>query len=378
MSQTKPKILYLVHAYHRGAGTEQHVNFLVSGLSTTYETYVVVPNQGKLYLLANDKVVLEFDCVEAGFPITPIELPQMQEKLKKIVDHVKPHIIHVQHIVRWPLNILSALSQYGAKLVMSFHDYYAFTPLFTMEGIEHASETLTSAYSLRMFGNDISEYLKSRRRIIDQGLKCVNKLIVPSQYLANKLQAEFPYDFQVIEHGIPQFSVIKQANKSKLPRFAYVGNLLPQKGYEIALQAMRVLREKYPDFSMKFFGGVQKLEAEPGLEYEGYYERSELPRIMGQIDVGIIPSKFAEPYCMVLSEFWLSGIPVIASDIGALADRVVDGQNGLKFRTADVNDLVAKISWFIENDSWKTWKISRPRLVDEMLVEYDKFYRALI
>ena len=35
-------------------------------------------------------------------------------------------------------------------------------------------------------------------------------------------------------------------------------------------------------------------------------------------DVAVIPSVFAETYCLVLSEMWMAGLPVAVSDIGAL------------------------------------------------------------
>ncbi len=59
-----------------------------------------------------------------------------------------------------------------------------------------------------------------------------------------------------------------------------------------------------------------------------------------QADRFIIPSRH-EPFGIVVLEAWSSGAPVIASNIGGLGRLVVDGRNGVKFESDNLDSLLA-------------------------------------
>ena len=56
-------------------------------------------------------------------------------------------VIHVQHFLHWPLTVIDRAVDYGVPVVVSFHDFYAVTPLFTMQGAEDPEQTFTAAWS---------------------------------------------------------------------------------------------------------------------------------------------------------------------------------------------------------------------------------------
>ena len=72
----------------------------------------------------------------------------------------------------------------------------------------------------------------------------------------------------------------------------------------------------------------------------GRYESHELPRLMEQIDWVVVPSRWWENSPLVIQEAFAYGRPVISSDIGGMAEKVVDGVNGLHFRAGDPLSLV--------------------------------------
>ncbi len=61
------------------------------------------------------------------------------------------------------------------------------------------------------------------------------------------------------------------------------------------------------------------------------YQREDLPRLMAKLapDAALIVPGVAETFSYTLSEMLSLGLPVIATDVGALGERITDGENGL-------------------------------------------------
>ena len=68
---------------------------------------------------------------------------------------------------------------------------------------------------------------------------------------------------------------------------------------------------------------------------------------------------------------------LITKHFGALGNRVIDGINGRKFRPGDINDLAEVINWFIETESWRTWRLPTPRIAYDLAADHDALYRSL-
>jgi glycosyltransferase involved in cell wall biosynthesis len=69
------------------------------------------------------------------------------------------------------------------------------------------------------------------------------------------------------------------------------------------------------------------------------YRQKDLPAILSNIDVIVIPSLWHETFSIVAREALLSGTPVVASEVGALPEIVEHEQNGLLVPAGDVDAL---------------------------------------
>jgi len=92
----------------------------------------------------------------------------------------------------------------------------------------------------------------------------------------------------------------------------------------------------------------------------------------------IFPSELYETFGLSIIEAFACGVPVIASNLGAMQEMVEDGQNGLLFRAGDAEDLAQKVAWAWSNvDSMQ--KFGRnARLKYEAKYTADKNYVALM
>ena len=299
----------------------------------------------------------------------------MSDSLNKILYEIKPSLVHVQHFLNWHIGVLEDLVSYGVPVVMSFHDYYALTPVFTLEGAEDPPKCFSPEYSKKIFGKDLSPYLSARRSSILKSLSSFSKLIAPSSSLVQDLRSVYPFRYEVIEHGIKPFPLGHTASQTKKLRFGYLGGLVRQKGIADLLQGFELARTKNANIELHVHGG--KLDPEPdGVISYGHYNQDDLTAVLNTFDVGVIPSIFRETFCLALSEMWRAEKPVMASNIGSLKQRIEHQKNGYLFQFGNVLEISNGILWFAGNDDWKNWKMPPVKLATEMVKEYESIYAS--
>jgi len=63
----------------------------------------------------------------------------------------------------------------------------------------------------------------------------------------------------------------------------------------------------------------------------------------------VVPSECYENFPVTIVEAFATGLPVIASRTGSLAEIVRDHENGLLFRSGDSSDFAATIEWAVQH-----------------------------
>lgn len=376
----KPRILYLSHCYFNRGGVEEHTRDLATGLDTDFDIRIVAPGEGRIAVIERGQLCFTLPVDDPVWPITPIYQPTTFRSLQEIISSFAPDLIHVQHFYNWPLGMLELVTSSSIPTVISFHDYYAVHPIYTIQGAADTIEALTSQYSITALGQDITPYLQQRKDYLDNCFAKAKSLVVPSNYLAQELRKVYNRDFRVIEHGIPGMELDPPTTSDRI-RFGSLGSKLVQKGWLELLAAFSQVRARGYDCELLFIGGgaAEPPEGLPGVKYHGPYDRTQLGKLLPLFDVGVLPSLFAETFSYVLSELQAGGKPVAASKIGTLGDRITDGINGRHFKAGDIEGIANTLIWFIENeDTWRSWRIPKPRGIGDMLNDYRSLYLQLI
>lgn len=197
------------------------------------------------------------------------------------------------------------------------------------------------------------------RRALDEA----DTLLCPSRFVADYFVANFGVEQapRVIGNGVDS-DVAGPANRAVTRhrrdsgtalRLASVGVLVPHKGINVVLEALRIAR--IGEVSYVVFGETTEpylselrdsAAGVSGLEFKAYgrFEPSELPFLLGNVDAVVIPSIVWETYSIVAREALACGVPVIASRLGALSEAVRDGENGLLFDPHDTAGLGSILS----------------------------------
>jgi glycosyltransferase involved in cell wall biosynthesis len=137
-------------------------------------------------------------------------------------------------------------------------------------------------------------------------------------------------------------------------RLLLVGGIDHRKGQDIAVRAVDLLRRRGVDARLRlvgrdvnarFAGEVRALVGELGLErsvtFEG--EVTSMGAIYCEADAVIVPSR-GEWTPLVIMEALVRGLPVIASDVGGVAEMLEAGRLGLLTRVDDPADLAEAIA----------------------------------
>ncbi|AFY71623.1 glycosyl transferase group 1 [Thalassoporum mexicanum PCC 7367] len=162
----------------------------------------------------------------------------------------------------------------------------------------------------------------------------------------------------------------------------YVGRLSVEKGLDVLLSAWEKLGDRIP---LKIVGDgplatdvVAVTQTNPQIEWLGRLPMAQVYDLMGAATGLIISSKWYETFGRVAVEAFAKGTPVIAANLGAIAEIVDAGRTGLHFRVGDSDDLAAKVELLL-SDQLKLQQM-REQARTEYVQKYtaDRNYQELI
>jgi glycosyltransferase involved in cell wall biosynthesis len=173
----------------------------------------------------------------------------------------------------------------------------------------------------------------------------VGRYIALCQFARDKLLATgLPADRVVVK---PNFTPDRHADADlRGPRSGalFVGRLSIEKGVGVLLKAWESL-----DVELQVIGpgscDEQQGPVAASVRFLGKVDDAELALAMRRAAFIVMPSLVYEGFPMVVAEAFSSGLPIIASRLGALAELVEDGSTGLHFNANDPLDLAAKVRW---------------------------------
>jgi glycosyltransferase involved in cell wall biosynthesis len=95
----------------------------------------------------------------------------------------------------------------------------------------------------------------------------------------------------------------------------------------------------------------ERIENIEGIEDRGFVQPADLPEVMAEAGVFVLPSLY-EPWGVAVAEAAMAGLPVICSEAcGAGVDLVQPYYTGIKVATGDEPALTAAMHWMHEHES---------------------------
>ena len=241
-----------------------------------------------------------------------------------------------------------------------------------------------------------AEFITDRLVLARGILRDAKALVSPSRFLASVFEKEFPVlKPRVIPHGM-DFRNLRPNTKEYCNQddvvFAYCGTLSPHKGVHLLLEAFLKLDPKNGRLKLygssfhetDYFNHLLEIAGKDGrIEFCGAYTNTQVGEILANVDALVLPSLCYENYPFVLHEALACGVPVIASDVGGMAEKVKDSVNGFTFRFGDELDLANKLKLILDapeilNDLKKNTREFLLPPVEEEAYLYGRLYKTVL
>ena len=149
-------------------------------------------------------------------------------------------------------------------------------------------------------------------------------------------------------------------DESKDITFIFVARLLAEKGIYEYIKAAKAVKSQYPNVKFKVIGGLDlenpyglskqqldQLIAENIIIYPGFV--NNVTDHVADSAVFVLPSYYREGVPRSTQEAMAIGRPIITTDVPGCRETVVDGLNGFLVPKWNVDILVEKMCYFIEN-----------------------------
>jgi len=283
----------------------------------------------------------------------------------KLLASEKPDVVHIHNtfIVISP-SIYRACRKRGIPVVQTLHNFRFLCPpsnLFRdgkvceecidrslLRAIEHKcyrGSTSATAVVVAMLGF---------HRIIRTLERSVDRYIALTEFSRKKfISAGFPADRISVK---PHFLESDPGVRQQPGDYAlYIGRFSPDKGVRTLIDAWSKIPK---EFKLRIVGdGLERPELETevrrrqldNVKFRGFLSREEAIAALKGARFLVMPSLWYETFGMVIIEAFACGVPVICSRLGAMAELVQDGINGLHFAPGDSADLARKMIWSWSN-----------------------------
>lgn len=194
-----------------------------------------------------------------------------------------------------------------------------------------------------------------------RGLTVVSQAM--AQYLSSKIQ---PEKLRVISMGVDLQStfIVKPDTERQAASLLFVGRLVEKKGLRYLLQALAQVKQQIPLVKLQIIGDgpereslqslAQQLALTDHIQWLGKIPNTELPAYYQRAQIFVMPSVIdargdQEGLGLVAVEAMGCGCAVIASDLPAIRDVVMDGVTGLSVPPANVEALAQGISQLLSD-----------------------------
>jgi glycosyltransferase involved in cell wall biosynthesis len=235
--------------------------------------------------------------------------------------------------------------------------------------------------------------INHRKRVLIEAL-ALPDIILTHSNTVKSLFAKSNIPVEVIHNGhdLSWLNIKHKSSAMDVMRFGYLGQITRIKGIHILVDA----------FIKSGFGAKAKLDIWgdfkkdptnypkelinligdcPSIKMLGRYERKNLASILSEIDVVVVPSLWYENAPLVIQEAFATNTPVIASNIGGMAEMIRHEENGLLFEVGNSNDLAKQLKRFVDEPilvDRLEQQIEPVRRFEDELMELEAVYRQLI
>ena len=319
-SSTRPRVVFVSHAW--GGGIRRYMDDLRVLLRERADVLYIEPVDDATILLHSPD-----ERFSMWFRL-PDDLVVLGETLRAL-NVVR---LHYQHVHGLPRSILDVPASAGIPYDCSLHDYYAISPQYHLAGPdgrycgEPDEATAIGCVADRPipWNVDVREW----RALLAAFLRGADRVIAPSHDVATRIARFVPgLDILVWPHPEPSLEA-----PLRVVRVVTLGNLSPEKGLRVVEACASAAKRDDLPLVFRVLGSTTAPIAqspEVPLTIHGAYDEPLLLRLLAEehADVLFFPAQVPETYAYTLSTALSTPLPIVASSLGALPERLAGRDN---------------------------------------------------
>jgi glycosyltransferase involved in cell wall biosynthesis len=313
---------------------------------------------------------------------------------RRLIDDIRPDVIHVHSGYLLGGGVMSAARDCNIPTVVTLHDYWFICARITLlnpaatlcSGPESAAKCAwclaTAQRRFRLpdmatggrLGRGIVKALhhpsvasvtgwsggiravSDRTAALREALMQASLVLSPSRFLRDLITDtwQLPANRVVLSRlgiDVPTSKRRVAADRSVL-RVGYLGQLVPHKGVDVLVDALRSLPGA--PLRVHIYGSPhansgyadelrRRSSGDPRLTFQGAYRHEDIYDLLAQLDAIVVPSVSYENSPLVIQEAQAAHVPVIGSRLGGIPELIVDGFDGLLFEPGDFRDLAKQL-----------------------------------
>ncbi len=346
---------------------------------------------------------------------------------RRILAEVQPDAVHVFHLRQLGIDVLDACVEARVPTIVNLMDFWFLCPRFTLlrsdgtlcegppdggfgcvpcahpapihgyVGADHeagpdthdALRSIAAAFPVSFAdrGADrVATFVQRKGRLL-ASLRRADAVVAPSRFLAGMFARNgFSHPrLEVVPYGLEPGRVTRvDVERPRRPlRVGFAGVLSPWKAPHVLVDAVRAVdgaiqatihgRLEEPMFADYIADLRRRAGGDARIAFAGAFGRDDVGRVLGDLDVLVVPSTWYENTPFVVLEAQEAGVPVVASDLGGLAEVVTHGHDGYLFPAGDASALAELLRRCIAEPSMLTRLAPRP--VAGIAGNFDRFER---
>ena len=401
-----PPLGSILWVLHDGPGGVGHASAdLAEVLSDRWSSWMLLADPHRLYLEKVEgpgkRLKVRTWWLKKPWNAATLHSPAMRTVYEQALDLVRPDVIHVRHLLGHTLDIAELCAENNLPAILSLHDFYLVCPSIHLidDNIRHCAGACTPSKGrcltplpwLQNIPMIKGTFLENWRQSMAEAFPAWKVIVTASPSTRDLVMKVYPQlansDLRVIEHGR---DLERARTVATVPtpggqiRILVAGHLSIHKGSLFIRSLAELDAARAGRIHFDFLGSIDRNLAGVGC-FHGPYDRHELLEICSELRPSFagIFSICSETYSHVLTEAWALGIPILATNLGAQADRVEAYGGGW---TIPVDDLETAYKQILSAaDDIAEYK-RRQRMAEaaplvslrEMAISYAEIYSDLI
>ena len=370
----KTNILFVLHEKIGTIGGTGFTNLdIINSLDKRFGAFILTSDGEDVELwkfTSSLEKIANFNCHPKKYEFLDNRLAGIYEEILSKLD-IK--IIHINHLINHTFDLAEIANKKRIPYIVSIHDFYYICPSIHL---------INENYSYCEFKCKTCKFETILKDWQKYGFKLLENAylnIVPSDSVIEIYKSVYPdlNNFKLIEHGrdIEKSNIGPELSKNPI-KIAIPGHISRHKG-SLLIKKIKNL-DKNNALELHFMGTAIPNLNKHGINH-GRYKRGDFNKVIAEIKPSFIAilSTCPETFSHTLTESWKSGIPVIATNLGALKERVNKTGGGWLVDYKNPQKIYDKILSIDEIDYLeKVENISKINFksLKEMTDEYNKIY----